>query len=167
MTKLIIGFIVGLVFTGSLFQFDINLPSYNSTEVKKLKNETKKLKNETKKLKEVKQTVKKKRAKLTSKSVKKTSKKVAAAAIPLLGTVVVTGLSVDDYCSDLEDNIILSNLLNDTNESFSYDECYANAKKDVKSFWHVMATMLSEWYKDVDLEMPKMPDWFNDMFDIS
>jgi len=158
MKKLIIGFIVGLAFTGSLFQFDINLPSYNSTEVKKLKNETKKLK-------EVKQTVKKRRAKLTSKSVKKTSKKVAAAAIPLLGTVVVTGLSVDDYCSDLEDNIILSNLLNDTNESFSYDECYANAKKDVKGFWHVMATMWSEWYKDVNLEMPKMPDWsWSDLF---
>ena len=167
MKKLIIGFIVGLAFTGSLFQFDINLPSYNSTEVKKLKNETKKLQ-------EVKQTVKKRRAKLTSKSVKKTSKKVAAAAIPLLGTVVVTGLSVDDYCSDLEDNIILSNLLNDTNESFSYDECYANAKKDVKGFWRAMWDMLSEWFKDVELEMPKMPDWkdlmpdwWGDMFDIS
>ena len=142
MKKLIIGFIVGLAFTGSLFQFDINLPSYNSTEVKKLKKETKKLK-------EVKQIVKKRRDKLTSSSIKKTSKKAAASFVPLGGTFLVIGLSVEDYCSELEDNIRLSNLLNDTNEAFSYDECLANAKKDLEVSWDNLQPVLKEWLKDL------------------
>jgi len=150
MTKLIIGFIVGLAFSGSLFEFDINLPSY---EVKKLKNEVKKLKKETKKLKEVKQIVKKRRDKLTSSSIKKTSKKAAASFVPLGGTFLVIGLSVEDYCSELEDNIRLSNLLNDTNEAFSYDECLANAKKDLEVSWDNLQPVLEEWLKDL------IPDW--------
>ena len=121
MKKLIIGFIVGLAFTGSLFQFDINLPSYNSKAVKKLK--------------EVKQTVKKRKAKLTGNSVKRMSKKAAASFIPFVGGGIVIGLSVKDYCADLEDTIKLSNLVNDTNESFDYNKCLENAKNDAGGIW--------------------------------
>lgn len=150
MNKIILGFVAGVFLTGSLFQFNINLPSYNSNELKKLK--------------EVKQIVNKRRAKLSSKSAKKVSKRAAAALIPVVGAVVITSLSIKEYCSDLEDNIRLSNLLNDTNEAYSYDECYANAEKDAKGVWEVMQTMVSNWLKSVDLEMPEMPEmpsWFS------
>ena len=124
MTKLIIGFIVGLAFTGSLFQFDINLPSYNSKAVKKLK--------------EVKQTVNKRKAKLTGNSVKRMSKKAAASFIPFVGGGIVIGLSVKDYCADLEDTIKLSNLVNDTNESFDYNKCLENAKNGAGNIWDII-----------------------------
>jgi hypothetical protein len=118
MGKLIVGFIAGTVLTGSLFQFNIGIPTYDS-----------------KKVKEFSKKVKDKRAKITSKSIKKIAKRTAAAAIPLAGAGIVLGLGVQEYCDNLEDNILLSNIANDDNEPYSLTECSDNALKEVKAAW--------------------------------
>ncbi|SMN11490.1 hypothetical protein SPBRAN_1762 [uncultured Candidatus Thioglobus sp.] len=87
------------------------------------------------KIKKSKKIVKKQRELIKKRTVKQTAKKTAAAAIPFAGAVIVAGIGANEYCHQLDDNIALSNTLNDTNEKFNYDVCFNEVKKDMGNLW--------------------------------
>lgn len=134
MNKYLVGLLVGVAFTGSLFQFDFNLPSYSKTAHNKL----------LKKHDKVKRIVKSRRDKLSVKAAKKTGKRAAAALVPFAGVVIITSLSVQEYCKDLESNIELSNIVNDKNERFDNDECYKQAKDDAIGVFD----LIEQWWSN-------------------
>ena len=125
---------MGATLTGSLFQFDFNLPSYSQTAHNKL----------LKKHDKVKSIVKNRRDKLSVNTAKKTGKRAAAALVPFAGVVVITSLSVQEYCKDLESNIELSNIVNDKNEKFNNDECYKQAKDDAIGVFD----LIEQWWSN-------------------
>ena len=112
-------------------------------------NKTKKnLNKANEKISNAKSTVSDRRDKLTGKTGTKIGKKSAAALIPFAGAAIVAGLSVEEYCESLKDNIDLSNILNDTNEHFDYDKCYEIAKNDTSSIFGAIADNTSEVLDD-------------------
>ena len=121
MRKYLLGFFAGIFLTGSLFQFDINLPSYDSKTAKKLQAKQTQLK----------KSIADKKKKIASKHTKKIAKKTALTVIPIVGATAIITMGANEYCEDLEETIELSNLVNDENESFSKKECLAEAKTNM------------------------------------
>jgi len=116
-------FLAGTLVSGSLFQFDLGLPSFHS----------KQLLAQGAKIDRVRDNIKKRRANLLKKSLKKTGKKVAGSLIPLVGTMATLGLAADDYCDELENIIELQNILEDGKVGFGFEECLREAKSFVES----------------------------------
>jgi len=151
MRSILIGFLVGSVFTGSLFQFDFNFPSYSRTNHKQLLKKHKQVSTKNKQLlrkqSKASELVQSRRSKLSNKHGKRLLSKSGAAIIPGLGVVMVAGLSVEEYCRDIKDNIELSNILEDRNELHDYNKCLKDAKNEAISFW----SLASQWWADWSL----------------
>ncbi len=116
-------FVAGSLFSGSLFQFDLGLPSFHANQSLTQKA----------KIKKAKSTVQKQRNQLSRKAAKKAGKKAAGALIPFVGSVVTLSLAAEDYCDDLEQIIELQNILENTNESYNVEACIAEAKSWISS----------------------------------
>lgn len=122
MKKGFLFFFIGVFFTGGLFQFNIDLPSYHAKQSLKQKA----------KISKTKATVRKQRAGLSKNAVKKAGKKVAGSIIPLVAPIVALGLAAQDYCEDLEKNIELQNILDDNDEMLNMSQCIKEVKNDLK-----------------------------------
>jgi len=139
MRKYLLGFIAGIFLTGSLFQFDINLPSYDSKVAKKLQAKQTQLK----------KSIADKKKKIANKHTKKIAKKTALTVIPIVGATAVITMGANEYCEDLEETIELSNLVNDENESFSKKECLNEAKTNMGETYEDTKEFLDEKYGKV------------------
>jgi len=109
-----------------------------------LKQTKKNLAKSNTKIQKARSTVSNRRDKLTGKTVRQIGKKSAAALIPFAGAAIVAGLSVEEYCESLQDNIDLSNILNDTNEDFDYDKCYEIAEKEASGVFRAIGDSVTE-----------------------
>ena len=134
MRRYLLGFFAGIFLTGSLFQFDINLPSYDSKAVKKLQAKQTQLK----------KSIADKKKRITSKHTKKIAKKAALTVIPFVGAGAVITIGANEYCEDLEETIELSNIVNDENESFTKKECLDEAKTNMSKTYDEVKVFTNE-----------------------
>jgi len=157
MSRYLIGFLAGAAFTGPLFQFDLNFPNYSQSAhkqlLKKHKQVSAKNKQLLKKQSNANKLVQARRSNLSDKHGKRLLSKSGAALIPGLGVVVVAGLSVEEYCRDIKDNIELSNILGDESEPHDYNKCLEDAKNEAISFWSLTGQWWDDWsfFDDADV----------------
>lgn len=111
-------FLAGSLFSGSLFQFDLGLPSFSAKQALHQKAKIKKARTQ----------IRKQRARLSKRAIKKAGKKAAGSLVPFVGSVITLGLAIEDYCDDLERMVALQNILEDTQEPFDLETCFAEAK---------------------------------------
>jgi hypothetical protein len=129
----LIGAIGGIFITGSLFQFDIGIPSFSSKAFKQLQSKNKQFQSRQSKLKN---SVNSRRKRLTSTSLNRIAKRSAAALVPVLGSAYILKKGVDNYCENLKEIEIYIDTIDGTNKAEDFDKsrCYENAKDDVSHF---------------------------------
>jgi cell division protein FtsB len=143
----LIGAIGGIFITGSLFQFDIGIPSFSSKAFKQLQSKNKQLQSKNKQLQsknkqfqsrqsKLKNSVNSRRKRLTSTSLNRIAKRSAAALVPVLGSAYILKKGVDNYCENLKEIEIYIDTIDGTNKAEDFDKsrCYENAKDDVSHF---------------------------------
>ena len=127
--KAMVGFILGIIFSGSLFQLDLShLGLYSSL----VPNQQKILNMQQTKIEKAKSLLSKQRQNLFINSLKKAGKKTAGSLVPVLGTVLTIGFSAKDYCDDIEEKIEVINLLSGEAEKFNTERCIDEAKRKIK-----------------------------------
>ena len=133
MRSYLIGAIGGIFITGSLFQFDIGIPSFSSKAFKQLQSKNKQFQSRQSKLKN---SVNSRRKRLTSTSLNRIAKRSAAALVPVLGSAYILRKGVDNYCENLKEIEIYIDTIDGTNKAEDFDKsrCYENAKDDVSHF---------------------------------
>ncbi|WP_421862627.1 hypothetical protein [Motiliproteus sp.] len=109
--------------SGSLFQFDLDLPSYHATQYQA----------QRARVDRAKSTVAQRRATLSKKSIQKVGKKAAGSLIPFVGAVVTLGLAAEDYCEELAGIIELQNILDEKQQRFDSDACLKEAESFIRS----------------------------------
>jgi hypothetical protein len=136
----LIGAIGGIFITGSLFQFDIGIPSFSSKAFKQLQSKNKQLQSKNKQFQsrqsKLKNSVNSRRKRLTSTSLNRIAKRSAAALVPVLGSAYILKKGVDNYCENLKEIEIYIDTIDGTNKAEDFDKsrCYENAKDDVSHF---------------------------------
>ena len=123
------GFILGIIFSGSLVQIDLSLSDISSNLVP---NKQKILNKQRSQIQKAKSLLIKQRQNLFIKSLKKAGKKTAGSLVPVLGTVLTIGFSAKDYCDDIEEKIEVINLLSGEAEKFNTERCIDEAKREIK-----------------------------------
>ena len=142
MNKLIVGFVAGTVFTGSLFQFNIGLPSFSNSNIKKA---TKAI--ESKKTKLKKGVVK--RATVRAAAI------IAETAIPLplvtagIAATTVIAITADEHCETQNtlENIALV-LEGKPEKELSISECTDKILEDTKDAVLESGSDIDAWMKD-------------------
>ena len=140
MRSYLIGAIGGIFITGSLFQFDIGIPSFSSKAFKQLQSKNKQLQSKNKQLQsrqsKLKNSVNSRRKRLTSTSLNRIAKRSAAALVPVLGSAYILKMGVDNYCENLKEIEIFIDTIDGTNKAEDFDKsrCYENAKDDASHF---------------------------------
>ena len=142
MSKLIIGFLFGGFLTGSLFQFDIGLPSFHKTQIKK----------SSKLIKSYKKKFKKgvlKRATVRAASI------AAETAIPI--PIITTGIAVatviaitaNEHCETQNtlDNIVLT-LEGKEEDEMSISECSSRVYQDARGAVIDSGNGAGQWLED-------------------
>jgi len=140
MRSYLIGAIGGIFITGSLFQFDIGIPSFSSKVFKQLQSKNKQLQSKNKQLQsrqsKLKNSVNSRRKRLTSTSLNRIARRSAAALVPVLGSVYILKMGADKYCENLKEIEIFIDTIDGTNKAEDFDKsrCYENAKDDASHF---------------------------------
>ena len=140
MRSYLIGAIGGIFITGSLFQFDIGIPSFSSKAFKQPQSKNKQLQSKNKQFQsrqsKLKNSVNSRRKRLTSTSLNRIAKRSAAALVPVLGSAYILKKGVDNYCENLKEIEIYIDTIDGTNKAEDFDKsrCYENAKDDVSHF---------------------------------
>lgn len=154
MSKLIIGFLSGMFLTGSLFQFDIGLPNFHKTQIKK---SSKLIKNYKKKFKKGVL----KRATIRAASI------AAETAIPI--PIITTGIAVttviaitaNEHCENQNtlDNIALTLEGGevDKEKEASISECSSRVYQDAKSAVIDSGSGASQWFGE---QYNNASDWW-------
>jgi hypothetical protein len=140
--KVILGFVAGTVFTGSLFQFNIGLPSFNSSNIKKA---TKAIK--SKKIKLKKGVVK--RATVRATAI------IAETAVPLplltagIAATTVIVITANEHCETQNtlDNITLI-LEGRSEKEMSISECSDKIFDDTKEALLESGSDINGWMED-------------------
>jgi len=92
------GFILGIIFSRGLVQFDFNLSGLRSYAAP---NQRKVINIQRSQIQKTNALLEKQRQNLFIKSLKKTGKKAAGSLVPVLGTALTIGLAAKDYCDDV------------------------------------------------------------------
>jgi len=158
MSKYFIGFFVGVFFSGSLFQFDIGLPSYISKSYKQLSTKHTQLENKQNKIIKKQKNIIKHRPK---KVLKRIAKQTVMSAVPIVGVLAVSGFAIDNYCEDRKEDMEMLKLIDDDttdNIEFTFEKCV----KDTKDKGITISTQASEEISLlVDGLVNNSSDWAN------
>lgn len=133
--------VVNSLFDNSIQSKNKKLQNKNKNLQSKIKNQQARIvksdnisKKQKMKINKSKKYVKQQRGLLGKRTIKNLGKKTAS-WIPGFGIAVSIGLSAEEYCQSLKENMELSNILNGTSEIFSHNKCYSEMKENISGNW--------------------------------